>query len=52
MFNDMSADNCVGSWLYNVSQTGTFVKNSVATWTNEQAGIPSGWTVQTASPDK
>ena len=33
-------------WLYNVSPTGTFVKNSAATWTNEQAGIPTGWTVQ------
>ena len=39
-------------WLSNVSPTGTFVKNSAATWTNEQAGIPTGWTVQTASPDK
>ena len=39
-------------WLSNVSPTGTFVKNSAATWTNEQAEIPTGWTVQTASPDK
>ena len=52
LFTDMSAKNCVGNWLNNVSATGTFVKNSAATWTNEQAGIPSGWTVQTASPDK
>ena len=40
------------SWLSGVSSTGTFVKNSSATWTNTQAGIPTGWTVQTASPDK
>ena len=40
------------NWLSGVSSTGTFVKNSAATWTNEQAGIPTGWTVQTASPDK
>ena len=40
------------NWLYGVSTTGTFVKNASATWANEQAGIPTGWTVQTASPDK
>ena len=40
------------SWLSGVSSTGTFVKNSAATWDNAAAGIPSGWTVQTASPDK
>ena len=39
-------------WLENVSPTGTFVKNASATWTNDDAQIPSGWTVQTASPDK
>ena len=42
----------VNYWLDDVSQTGTFVKNSAATWSNTDAGIPSGWTVQTASPDK
>ena len=35
------------NWLKNTSPTGTFVKNSAATWTNEQVGIPTGWTVQT-----
>ena len=34
-------------WLDYVSSTGTFVKSANATWTNEDAGIPSGWTVQT-----
>ena len=52
MFTDISAQDCLTDWLSGVSTTGTFVKNSAATWTNEQAGIPSGWTVQTASPDK
>ena len=53
MFTDVPSEgNPVSSWLNNVSSTGTFVKNSAATWTNEQAGIPTGWTVQTASPDK
>ena len=38
------------SWLYNVSSTGTFVKNSSATWTTTgDSGVPNGWTVQTAS---
>ena len=46
MFTDISAQNCLTNWLINVSSTGTFVKNSAATWTNEQAEIPSGWTVQ------
>ena len=40
------------TWLSGVSSTGTFVKNSAATWNNEDAFIPAGWTVQTASPDK
>ena len=34
-------------WLNNVSPTGTFIKSKDATWTNEQAGIPTGWTVET-----
>ena len=42
----------LSNWLSGVSETGTFVKNSAATWTNTDAGIPTSWTVQTASPDK
>lgn len=34
-------------WLDYVSSTGTFVKSANATWTNEDAGIPTGWTVET-----
>ena len=37
------------NWLYNVAATGTFVKNSEATWDNSEWGIPTGWTVETAS---
>ena len=36
-------------WLEGVSATGTFVKNSEATWSNIEWGIPTGWTVTTAS---
>ena len=43
---DPSTDSYLGGWLSNVAETGTFVKNSAATWTNEQAQIPVGWTVQ------
>lgn len=51
MFTNL-VSNALYKWLSAVSPTGTFVKNSAATWTNEDVGIPSGWTVQTASPDK
>ena len=44
--------NNINNWLTNVSPTGTFVKNAAATWDNTAAGIPTGWTVQTTSPDK
>lgn len=46
MFIDTVASN-VSGWLDNVAEIGTFVKNSEATWTS--AGIPSGWTIETAS---
>lgn len=39
----------VYNWLNGVSATGTFVKNSEATWNNSEWGIPTGWTVETAS---
>ena len=40
-------DTYLQQWLKNVSPTGTFVKNKDATWSNTDAGIPTGWTVQT-----
>ena len=48
LFTDISAQFCLSSWLENVSNTGTFIKNKDATWSNKDAKIPSGWTVQTA----
>ena len=51
MFTNL-VSNALYNWLTNVSPTGTFVKNTAATWDNTDAKIPSGWTVQTASPDK
>jgi len=32
-------------WVEGVASTGTFVKNSAATWTTGVNGIPDGWTV-------
>ena len=40
-------DTYLQQWLKNVSATGTFVKSANATWTNEDAKIPTGWTVET-----
>lgn len=37
-------------WVYDVAASGTFVKNSAASWdVTGNDGVPSGWTVQTAS---
>ena len=52
MFTSTTQSNYKSSldyWLNSVSSTGTFVKNSEATWANSECGIPSGWTVTTAS---
>ena len=46
---DKTASDCTYSWLYNVSSTGTFVKNaSMSSWPSGSSGIPSNWTVQNA----
>ena len=43
---DISANGCLSSWVYNVSPTGTFVKNYVMTdLPTGTSGIPTGWTV-------
>lgn len=53
MFTDVpSTGSYIYNWLSRVAEIGTFVKNAAATWTNAQAKIPAGWTVETASPDK
>ena len=43
---DPTTGSYLSEWLSIVSPTGTFIKSKDATWTNEQAGIPTGWTVQ------
>lgn len=44
---DPTSGTYLTNWLNSVSSTGTFVKSKDATWTKEQAGIPTGWTVET-----
>lgn len=49
MFTTTPGTN-LNNWLYNVSPTGTFVKNANATWElSGPSGIPEGWTVETAT---
>ena len=44
---DISAYDCTTEWVYNVPLSGTFVKaTSMTSWTRDDSGIPSGWTVQ------
>jgi len=50
LLSGVSEGGATKFWMYNVSATGTFVKNANATWTTTGAhGIPSGWTVETAT---
>lgn len=44
---DSTLSSYLSMWLDGVSSTGTFVKSANATWTNEDANIPSSWTVET-----
>lgn len=50
MFTTAPSTSYTNNWVYRVSSTGTFVKNPAAKWNVTGVhGIPSGWTVQTAS---
>lgn len=50
MFTTTPSNTYTLNWVNGVSSTGTFVKNSAATWSvTGTNGVPSGWTVQTAS---
>ena len=50
MFTTTPSSTYTSNWVRNVSATGTFVKNSSATWNVTGAnGVPSGWTIQRAS---
>jgi hypothetical protein len=50
MFTTEPSSSYTTNWVNGVAASGTFVKNSAATWNVTGAdGIPTGWTVQTAS---
>ena len=50
-FTTTPSSTYTSSWLEGVAATGTFYKNSAATWdVTGQSGIPSGWTVVTYTP--
>lgn len=50
MFTTIPGSSYTYSWVDGVASTGTFVKNSTAQWNVTGVnGVPSGWTVQTAS---
>lgn len=45
---DISASECLDSWVNGVASSGTFVKNKKATWNViGTSGVPEGWTVVT-----
>lgn len=49
LFTTQPSDTYTSSWVSKVPSTGTFVKNSEATWdVTGDNGIPTGWTVETA----
>jgi hypothetical protein len=50
MFTTTPTTSYTNKWVSGVAASGTFVKNSAATWTTTGTnGIPTGWTVQTAT---
>lgn len=50
MFTTAPNQTRLNSWVSGVASSGTFVKNSAATWTTRGShGIPNNWTVETAS---
>ena len=50
MFTTTPGTSYTRNWVQDVKGTGTFVKNSAASWNvTGNNGVPSGWTVETAS---
>lgn len=49
MFTSTPKVNYTSDWVKGVAASGTFVKNSAATWdVTGNYGVPTGWTVETA----
>ena len=52
MFTTTPSGIYTQEWVQGVAASGTFVKNSAATWNVTGVnGVPSGWTVNTEDPD-
>ena len=50
MFTTTPSNSYTRSWVSGVASSGTFVKNSAATWdVTGENGVPTGWTVETAT---
>ena len=50
MFTTKPSTTYTENWLKDVAETGTFVKNSAATWNvTGISGVPTNWTIQYAS---
>lgn len=49
MFKGYDDPNTLQEWLSGVSSTGTYVMNAAATYDRAEAGVPAGWTVETAT---
>ena len=50
LFTTTPSTSYTNTWVNGVSSTGTFVKNSAAQWdVTGINGVPTGWTIQTAS---
>ena len=49
IFTTTPGSSYTGDWVHDVKGTGTFVKNSTATWNvTGDNGVPTGWIVETA----
>ena len=50
LFTTAPSNTYTNNWVNGVSSTGTFVKNSAATWTaTGNYAVPNGWTIETAA---
>jgi hypothetical protein len=50
LFTTTPSNTYTSNWVKNVASTGTFVKNTAATWNVTRSnGIPEGWTVETVT---
>lgn len=50
LFTTTPGSNYTAYWMTNVASSGTFVKNSAATWTNTgTSAVPSAWIIEYAS---